>query len=57
MLSSLSDQLCECLRRAEDCAQQAASQTDPKLRQNFLIITVCWLKLSYELSKRLTNYS
>jgi hypothetical protein len=57
MLGSLSDQVCECLRHAEDCVQQAALQTDPKLRQDFLIITACWLKLSYELSDRLADFS
>jgi hypothetical protein len=49
--------LCECLLHAEDCVQQAAAQTDPKLRQDYLIITACWLKLSYELSDQLANFS
>jgi hypothetical protein len=57
MLGSLSDQVRECLRHAEDCVQQAASQTDPKLRQDFLIIGACWLKLSSELSELLANFS
>jgi hypothetical protein len=56
MLESLSDQLSDCILHAEDCVQQAASQTDPKLRQDLLIITACWLKLSYELSKQLANF-
>jgi len=47
----------ECLCHAEDCVQQAASQTDPKLRQHFLIIAACWLKLSSELSELLANFS
>ena len=51
MLASLSDQVSECLRHAEDCVQQATSQTDPKSRQDYLIIGACWLKLSSELSK------
>jgi hypothetical protein len=46
-----SNQVRECLRHAEDCAQQAASQTDPKLRRDYLIIGAYWLKLSQELSK------
>jgi hypothetical protein len=49
MLVSLSDQVSECLRHAEDCVQQATSQTDPKSRQDYLIIGACWLKLSSEL--------
>jgi hypothetical protein len=53
---SLSDQVRECFRHADDCVQQAASQTDPKLRRNYLIIAACWLKLSDELSE-LTDFS
>jgi hypothetical protein len=55
MLGSLNNQVSECLRHAEDCVQQAASQTDPKLRQDYLIIATCWLKLSYELSDQLAG--
>jgi len=51
MLGSLNNQVSECLRHAEDCVQQAASQTDPKLRQDYLILGACWLKLSSELSE------
>ena len=51
MLESLSDQVRECLRHADDCVQQAASQTDPKLRRDYLILGACWLKLSSELSE------
>jgi len=47
-----SNQVRECLRHAEDCAQQAASQTNPKLRRDYLIIGAYWLKLSHELSDR-----
>jgi hypothetical protein len=57
MLESLNDQVRECLRHADDCVQQAASQADPKLRRNYLIIGTCWLKLSYELSDQLANFS
>jgi hypothetical protein len=49
MPESLSDQVRECLRHSNDCVQQAASQTDLKLRQDYLIIGACWLKLSSEL--------
>jgi hypothetical protein len=51
MPESMSDQVRKCLRHADDCVQQAASQTDPKLRQDYLIIGACWLKLSSELSE------
>ena len=46
-----SDQVRKCLRHAEDCVQQAASQTDPELRKHYFIIAGCWLKLSQELSE------
>jgi hypothetical protein len=47
----LSNDVRECLRHAEDCMQQAATQTDPKLRRDYLIIGACWLKLIRELSE------
>jgi hypothetical protein len=49
MRASLSDQVRECLRHADNCVQQAVSQTDPKLSRNYLVIAACWLKLSDEL--------
>ena len=55
MAEDLSSQVRECLRHAEDCVEQAGSQTDPKLRRNYLIIGACWLKLSYELSDQLAS--
>jgi hypothetical protein len=59
MLENLSDQVRECLRHAEACARQAASQSDPRLRQDFLDMEASWLRLarSYELTERLTDYS
>ena len=53
----VSDQVRECLCRAEDCVQRAASQSDPKLRQDYLIIAACWLKLSQEVSELPANFS
>jgi len=50
MLEDLNNQVRECLRHADDCLQQAASQTDP-IRQDYLILAACWLKLSSELSE------
>jgi hypothetical protein len=49
MSASLSDQVRECLRHADNCVEQAVSQTDPKLSRNYLVIAACWLKLSDEL--------
>jgi hypothetical protein len=59
MLVSLSDQVRECLRHAEDCARQAASLSDPRLRQDFLEVEARWLKLarSYEFTERLADFS
>ena len=48
----LSNHVRECLRHAEDCMQQAATQTDPKLRRDYLIIAACWLKLIRELERQ-----
>jgi len=53
----LSDQVRECLRHAEDCMQQAATQTDPKMRRDYLIIAACWLKLIRELSELPADFS
>jgi hypothetical protein len=47
----LSNQVRECLRYVEDCMEQAARQSDPKLRRDYLIIGACWLKLIRELSE------
>jgi hypothetical protein len=53
----LSDHVRECIGHAEHCVQQAASQTDPKLRQDYLIIAACWLRLSQQLSEPLADFS
>ena len=51
----LSNQVRECLRHAEDCMQQAATQTDPKIRQDYLIMGACWLKLIQVLEGQTSN--
>jgi len=48
----LSDRVRECLRHGEDCMRQAATQTDPKLRRDYLIIAACWLKLIREMERQ-----
>jgi hypothetical protein len=55
MAESLNDHVRECLRHAEDCVQEAASQTNPKRRREYLSIGACWLKLCYELSDQLAS--
>jgi hypothetical protein len=59
MLQNLSDQVRECLRRAEDCARKAASESDPTARQHYRDNETGWLKLarSYELTEQLTAFS
>jgi hypothetical protein len=47
----LSDRVRECLRHGDECMRQAAAQTDPKLRRDYLIIGACWLKLIRELER------
>jgi hypothetical protein len=34
----LSDRVRECLHHGDECMRQAAAQTDPKLRRDYLII-------------------
>jgi hypothetical protein len=55
MLPNETEEVHECLRRAEECARQAKAQFDTKFRQAFLDLEQRWLRLarSYELSERL----
>jgi len=59
MLNNLSGQIRECLQHAEDCARQAAAQSCPKLKADFLDMERRWLFLarSYEFTERLTDFS
>jgi hypothetical protein len=59
MLNNLSGQIRECLRHAEDCARQAAAQSCPKLKADFLDMERRWLFLvrSYEFTERLTDFA
>ena len=59
MLNNLSVQIRDCLQHAEDCARQAAAQTDPVLKQDFLDVERRWLFLarSYEFTDRLGDFS
>ncbi len=59
MLNNLSAQIRECLRHAEDCARQAAAQSCPKLKEDFLDMERRWLFLarSYEFTEQLTDFS
>jgi hypothetical protein len=59
MLNNLSEQIRECLRHAEDCARQAAAQTCPKLKEDFLDMERRWMFLarSYEFTEQVTDFS
>lgn len=59
MLNNMSEQIRECLRHAEDCARQAAAQTCPNLKNDFLDMERRWLFLarSYEFTERVTDVS
>ena len=46
MLKSASEEIRNCYGHAETCARQAAEQTDPKLREDFLALKAAWLKLA-----------
>jgi hypothetical protein len=47
----LSEQVRECLRHADDCAERAKREPNPDIQREFLEIENCWLKqaCSYEL--------
>ena len=57
MLPNETEEVRECLRRAEECARQAKAQFDTKFRQAFLDLEQRWLRLArgYELSERLDS--
>jgi hypothetical protein len=59
MLNNLSEQIRQCLKHAEDCACQAAAQTDQKLKQDLLDMERRWLVLaqSYDFTRRLGDFS
>ena len=59
MLSSVSEQIRECYRHAEDCAREAAAQADPTLKADFLDLERRWLVLarSYDFTERLNSFT
>jgi hypothetical protein len=59
VLNNLSGDIRECLQHAEDCARKAATQTDPKVKQDFLDMEQRWLSLarSYEFTERISDFS
>jgi hypothetical protein len=59
VLNNWNGQVRECYQNAVDCAREAAGQTDPKIKQDFLDLKRGWLLLarSYESDGRLTDLS
>ena len=59
MQNNLSEQIRDCYRHAQDCARKAAEQTDPNLKQDFLVIERRWRSLAggYEIAQHLTDFS
>ncbi len=59
MLNNLSEQVRECLDHAEECARKAAAQTDPALREDYLMLEKRWLNLaqSMEFVERLDGFT
>jgi hypothetical protein len=55
VLNNLSEQIRDCLRHAEECAQKAAAQTDPGLRDDWLRFERRWLEMarSWKFAERL----
>jgi hypothetical protein len=59
MLNDLSDQVRECLERAEACSRKAADATDDRIKHDYLDLERSWLSLarSYQTGERLTDFN
>lgn len=59
MLQTLSDDVRDCYRRAEDCAEKARGAATEELRADFLQLEKAWLTLahSYEFTSRLSDFT
>jgi hypothetical protein len=58
LLNNLSEHVRECLRHAEDCARQAAAETDARMKGDFLDLEQRWLSLarSYQFTERVDDF-
>ena len=45
-MNNRTGQIRECFRQAAECAQQSDAQTDPKVKQQFLLLARLWLILA-----------
>ena len=59
MLSYLSGEIRKCRRKAEDCAQKAAVQTDPEFKKHLLNLEEHWLLVarSYAYHEQKSDFS
>jgi hypothetical protein len=59
MLETLSQDVRDCYRHAEDCAEKARDAATPQLRSDFLRLEKAWLMLarSYEFTGRLSAFN
>jgi hypothetical protein len=55
MFAYLNQEIKKCLVKARDCAQKAADQTDPKLKQDLLKLEEHWLSVARSYSKRISH--
>jgi hypothetical protein len=55
MLAYLTEEIRKCHEKAKDCAGKAATQTDPKLKQDFLSLEEHWLLVARSYTKRLSH--
>lgn len=59
MLQSLSEDVRDCYRHADDCAEKAKVAATPQLQSDFLRLEKAWLTLahSYEFTSRISSFN
>jgi hypothetical protein len=59
MLQNLSEEIRECLRRAEECGRLSKTALNPSAIKDYLDMEQRWLNLarSYEFAERLPNFT
>ena len=59
MLQNLSEEIRECLRRAEECKRLSKTALSPAAIKDYLDMEQRWLKLarSYEFAERLSDFT
>jgi hypothetical protein len=59
MLQNLSEEISECLRRAEECRRLSKTVRSPSAIKDYLDMEQRWLNLahSYEFTERLSRYT